>query len=305
MTVYAPPDPCVPGWRESAPGQVHPGIPGSGSPGRPGSYCPSAWTEDFDRAQMSTQVIMGRQSPSDVPTLRYVFPSDNGAVPPPAGEFSFDADQESSGWMFVSKTDDLGVDATIWLNYLHYASTITIQTLASTKEQRSYFVTGEPIEDATGYFAIPISWTQGTTDVPHGPIDMTLQLGREIPIPYQDTYGVEHYGRMVYNRTDLISTDRSKFETLADHILEIRGSNSVPRIDTVTLDARTGWPGHNMALMSQAAPERPSRYFCCMNVDGRRIFHRMMFATSVRHHIVDDEWTLVISLDLAEWAGVL
>ncbi len=289
-------------WIESSPGQIYPG--GSASPARPGSYCPQAWTEDFDRAAMSTEVLIGRSAPTDIPVLRYVFPSDTGAVPPPAGEFSLDNNQQDATTMYVSRTDDLGVDASIWINYLHNGGSLNYQTLADTKEQRGYRVTGDPTE-YPAYFAIPIFWTQGTTAVPHGPVDVTLNLGREVPQLWQDAYGVAHYGRMTFNRTDLINTDRLLFETLADRILEIRGSNSVPRLETVTLDARTGESGLNMGLMSLAAPEKPSRYLMSLDVNGRRIFQRMCFATSVRHHIVDDEWTLQIGLDIAEYAAQL
>jgi hypothetical protein len=289
-------------WIETSPGQIYTG--GSTSAGRPGSYCPASWTEDFDRGQMSTQVMIGRGLPSDIPVLRYVFPADTGPVPPPTGELNLNGSQTAATRLYVSRTDDLGTDAMIWLNYLHNGCSLTYQTLGTGKESRGYQVTGD-VAEYPSYFEIPIFWTQGTTAVPHGPVDLTLRLTRETPQLWQDAYGVSHYGRMVFNRTDLINTSTDMFVTLADRILEIRGSNSVPRLETVTLDARTGAPGHNMNLMSSAAPEKPSRYMCCLIVDGRHIFQRMCFANAVRHHITLDEWTLQITLDIAEWAAQL
>jgi hypothetical protein len=113
--------------------------------------------------------------------------------------------------------------------------------------------------------------------------------------------------RLNFTRTDLINTTTSLFETLADRILEVRGSNSVPRVESVTVDARTGrhFPLHNMTAMSAVRPEKPSRYKLRLQVGGRLIFDRMMFATSVRHTIERDEWSTVITFDVAEWAAQL
>ena len=112
---------------------------------------------------------------------------------------------------------------------------------------------------------------------------------------------------MPFQVTDLINTSKDLFETLADRILEVRGSNSVPRLETVTIDARTGktWPTQNMTLMSTAAPEKPSRYLMRLEVDDRTIFDRMAFCVAVRHFISPEEWTMRITLDIAEWAGTL
>ena len=130
-------------------------------------------------------------------------------------------------------------------------------------------------------------------------------IGQEVPQLWVDTYGVAHYGRMTFNRTDLINTDRDLFEKMADRILEVRGSNSVPRLEAVTIDARTGTP------LPQHRPDvagRPGETVALpddAHVDGRIIYDRMCFATAVRHFIGRSEWTLRITLDIAEWAAQL
>ena len=58
-----------------------------------------------------------------------------------------------------------------------------------------------------------------------------------------------------------------------------------------------------MDLMSTASPEKPSRYAMRLAVDERPIYDRMCFVAGVRHFISPDEWTLRITLDIAEWAG--
>jgi len=293
------------GWIESSPGQIVTGevsADGTGG-GRPGSYCPEDWEEDFDRSQMSTQVMVARSAPSNVPALRYIFAADTGPVPPAAGTFNLNGTQTAATKMYVSKQTDLGDDATIWLNYLHNGCSLSYKRLL-TNESRGYQVTGTAVEHA-GYFEVPIFWTQGTEVVPHGPQDLTLSITAEVPQVWHEDYGISHYGRMVFNRTDLISVNTDLFEKIATRVLAVRGSNSVPRLEAVTLNAATGKPGHNMSLMSLADPGKPSRYMCCMRVGGRQIFHRMCFATSTRHFISRDEWTLRISLDIAEWAALL
>lgn len=295
-------DPTDCGWHQSAPGQIHPGTPGSG--GTPGSYCPSSWEESFDRSEMSTSVAINNQLPQDVPTLRFIFPADAGAVPPSAGEMTLNGTQEAATRAYFNVRDDLGKDTTIWLRYLHNGSTISYATLAATKESRSYQVTGEVVVHPN-YVEVPITWTQGTTAVPHGPVDVTLGPTARVPEIWEDAYGVDHYGRISFSRTDLINTNRDLLPILADRILKIRASNSVPRLASVTLDARQGPEGHTASLMSRTDPGRPSRYQCCLQVGGRTIYNQICFASSVRHVITRSEWTTRIGLDVALWAGLL
>lgn len=291
-------------WTDGGTGAYYPGG-GPGSPGRPGSYCPQGWEEDFDRSQMSTQVLIARAAPTDVPVLRYTWSPAPGSLPPPAGTINLNSNPNEATHLYVRKVDAAGTDATLWLRYLHGKGDCSVNVKDAENKSRTYRVTAEPVEyDA--YFDVPVFWTEGTEILPPGAVDLTLSITAETPRLYQDAYGVGHYGRMTFQRTDLLNTETDLFVTLADRILEVRGSNSVPRLEAVTLDARTGDHGiHNMNLMSSAAPEKPSRYLCRLRVDDRVIFERMCFASAVRHFVARDEWTLRITLDIAEWAGTL
>jgi hypothetical protein len=288
---------------------------GGGTTG--GTVCPAGWEEDFDRSQMSTQVLIARSAPADVPQL-YFNLSEFGFVGPPApGGLVVDPNQEAATAMYISKTDGVGGDATIWVGYLNRHSTVTFNDGGDPdhvdsdgdpdpipERSRSYELVDDPIEHAD-YYELPVFWTAGTTHVPAGAVKLTMTIGTEVPQLWLDAYGVAHYGRMTFTRTDLINTDRDLFEKLADRILEVRGSNSVPRLEAVTIDARTGSPLRNMGLMSSAAPEKPSRYRMFLHVDDRIIYDRMCFVTGVRHFIAHNEWTLRVTLDIAEWAAKL
>ncbi len=289
------------------------GPPGSivyPEPGTTGTICPQGWEEDFDRSQMSTQVMIARSSPSDVPQLHYDL-AVTVTVPPASGVLSVDPNQEAATSIYISKTTTDSVDATIWLGYLNRHSTISYLSAgddtvdpATPETSRGYKLTADVIEHADHY-ELPVFWTQGTNHVPSGPVTLTLTVGQEVPQLWFDPYGVDHYGRMTFTRTDLINTDRTLFAKLADRILEVRGSNSVPRLEAVTIDARTGTPMANMRMMSAAAPEKPSRYRMWLQVGDRVIYDRMAFATAVRHFIGPNEWTLRITTDIAEWAAQL
>ena len=69
-------------WTESVPGAI---ARTSLTGGIPGDICPQGWEEDFDRSQMSTQVLIGRQLPSNIPTLHLQL---SEAGPPDDGELN-------------------------------------------------------------------------------------------------------------------------------------------------------------------------------------------------------------------------
>ena len=84
---------------------------------------------------MSTQVMIARQSPTQVPMLRYnLLPTP--APTPAAGVLSVDPNQEAATRIYASKTDADGVDATIWLGYLNRHSTSSTNRSATTPSTR-------------------------------------------------------------------------------------------------------------------------------------------------------------------------
>ena len=202
---------------------------GTGTAPRAGSYCPQGWEEDFDRSQMSTEVLIGRSAPSQIPVLRYNWVPAPGT--PAAGQITLDGNQVEATHMYVHRTAVGGGDASVWLAYLHDRSTVTVKDGGDpahvdgegapapiAPRSRTYTVTGD-VTAYPAYYDVPIFWTEGTEAVPPGELDVTLTISAEVPQLWVDTYGQDHYGRMTFNRTDLINTDRALFETLADRIL--------------------------------------------------------------------------------------
>lgn len=289
------------GFTPSDPDAVIPSTPAS--PLRPGDACPQTWDESADRSQMTTQVMIARQSPSNIPPLTYNFP---GANPPNPGEVVLNAAQSEATVIRVHKTMNTGADSTIWLRYLHTNDRVRFADADDTGVAVGYVLTGEPAEAAT-FFDLPVVWQDGQNPVPAGVTALTLSLLPQPPHLFYDAFGVPLYGVETLSRTDLINTSEDLLPTLADRILEVRGSNSIPRVEAVTLDARTG--GFNqptvMHLMSTAAPERPSRYRMRLQVNERPIYDRVCFVNSVRHFVSRDEWTVRLALDVAEWAAQL
>lgn len=286
-------------WYATNPGVVPPGY----TPGTPGDVCPTVWTEDADRSQMSTEVLIGRTLPSNIPDLAYTLGS--GSVT--TGEIVVvGPNQIEATALNISRASVGGANQSAWLDYLNVGSNLKITVVDDPTKSLGYQVSDDPTFHS-GYIAVPVAWRDGITTLDPGPVTLSISLGPEPPLLYWDDYGRDVYGRETFVRTDLINATRSLFETLADRILEVRGSNSIPRVDTVGIDARTGrdFPMQNMELMSTVRPEKPSRYAIALEVDGRLIYDRMMFATSVRHTIERDEWSTQITLDVAEWAGVL
>jgi hypothetical protein len=294
-------------WSVTDPDALIPGIPGT--PGTPGDVCPQGWTEDFDRSQMSTEVMINRLQPPVTPRLPYDFVTTTSA-PPASGQLRLNnADQTLATAMYVHKLGNGGIDVSIWLRYLIEDSSVRVAVWDDPGTLRGYRIVGAPTEHAS-YFEFPIQWEDGVDPLPAYGVFLTLSLLAEPPDRWIDTVGRDLYGVETFSRLDLINTSRDLFETLADQILEVRGVNSVPRVDSVTIDARTGqtFPGWNAQLMSSCRPELPSRYRCRLQVpveggDPRMVYDRMCFASSIRHLITRDEWTLTIGLDIAEWAA--
>jgi hypothetical protein len=136
----------------------------------------------------------------------------------------------------------------------------------------------------------------------------------EKPVLFSDDAAINRYGMQPFSRTDLLCANpQQMFPVLADRWFATRGVGSMPRVSEVTLDAATGTPydvgdyrvDPVIDLMATCAPERPSRYRCRLKThSGRQVFDRMMFATSVRHSISRNSWSLRIGLDLADWSSL-
>jgi hypothetical protein len=258
---------------------------------------------------MSTQVLLGRIQPSTTPNMPYNFVASTSA-PPSSGQIRLNnADQTIATRAYIHKVDSNGVNRAVWIRYLIDDASIQIKVFTDSVILRGYRVTAA-ITEHTDYFELTIQWEDGTT-VLATPVlvYLNLLLRPEPPQLFIDTAGRDAYGVETFTRMDLISNSLDGFTMLADQILEVRGINSVPRVESVTLDARTdrNFPVQNLRnadLMSSCHPYTPSRYRVRLQAaDGRWLYDRMCFASNVRHFISAKEWTTRIGLDIAEWAA--
>lgn len=105
------------------------------------------------------------------------------------------------------------------------------------------------------------------------------------------------YGIETFERTDLQTAEVEVLEDLAERYLETRGPHTIPRVRTVTLDARNG--DDVVDVLTYASPYAPSRYRCRLLTD-RLVFDEMYLLTGVQHQVDPDGWTTQLQLDLAE-----
>jgi hypothetical protein len=265
--------------------------------------CPVAWEMDFDRAQLTTQVEIGRETPS-IPPQTYTLSAGTGA--PAFGEVTLSsADQQGATRFRISTSPPSGGDIGTFLTYVKQGGTIRINDANDTgNKYRAYLVTGEASVTG-GYYDFPVMWTDGETAVPNGGITVMLNISAERPTFVPDQAAINAFGIETFSRTDLLNSSTVVFQTLAQRWIAIRGITSMPRVESVMLNAATGGNDQRrvMEIMATAAPEEPSRYRCRLKThSGRQVFDRIMFATEVRHFLSRDEWTTRIGLDAAEWA---
>jgi hypothetical protein len=111
-------------------------------------------------------------------------------------------------------------------------------------------------------------------------------------------YGVE----TAPERLDLQTADPWQLDTLATRLLETRGVSTMPRVQSLTLDA--GRDEATMQAMLSADPQLPSRWRLLVERAGRPLLDRMLLVTAVDHSWDPHGWTCSITLDDAEpWAA--
>ena len=170
-------------WTASNPGAVvPPSTPGTVTGG---DICPQDWDEDFDRSQMSTQVMIGRQLPSNIPRLLFTL-VDTG--PPDHGELFVSGGPDYV--LLVSKQQAVFPEhINSFLEFIKVDDTIRITHAGSTGQTLGWRVTATPIEHAL-YFEFPVFWTEGTLPFPEGDaVFFTRQLLPEPPLLYIDAVG--------------------------------------------------------------------------------------------------------------------
>jgi hypothetical protein len=123
------------------------------------------------------------------------------------------------------------------------------------------------------------------------------------PVQVDDTdaqllYGVE----TAPERLDLQTADPWQLDTLATRLLETRGVSTMPRVQSLTLDA--GRDTATMLAMLAADPQLPSRWQLIVERAGRPLLDRMLLVTAVDHNWDPHGWQASITLDDAEpWAA--
>lgn len=123
------------------------------------------------------------------------------------------------------------------------------------------------------------------------------------PVQVDDTaaqllYGVE----TTPERLDLQTSDGTQLLVLAQRLIETRGSTTMPRVNSLTLDAgrdRATW-----LAMLEADPQAPTRWHLIVERGGRPLLDRMLLVTSVEHSWDAHGWQASVRLDDAmPWAA--
>jgi hypothetical protein len=105
-----------------------------------------------------------------------------------------------------------------------------------------------------------------------------------------------------FERSDLLTADDADLAVMAERYVTTRGLDTMPRVESVTLDAASDpGDGRVVELMATARPEVPTRIRCRLQArDGRTVFDREMFVTGVAHDIgPTGRWTCTLTLDVA------
>lgn len=106
------------------------------------------------------------------------------------------------------------------------------------------------------------------------------------------------YGVETFERTDLTTSAVAELTKMADRLLKTRGADTIPRVRTVSLDARTG--DDVVDLLTASSCYRPARYRCRLALERGLVFDQNHYCTGVSHDIGPDGWTSELLLDIAD-----
>jgi hypothetical protein len=118
----------------------------------------------------------------------------------------------------------------------------------------------------------------------------------KVEVSDQDSWAL--YGIEPFERSDLSTRDVGDLATLANRYLKTRGPDTIPRIRTVALDARTG--DDVVDLLAAASPYRPSRYRCRLALERGVVFDQDHYCTGLGYVVTPDSWTADLNLDIAD-----
>jgi hypothetical protein len=106
------------------------------------------------------------------------------------------------------------------------------------------------------------------------------------------------YGVEGFERTDLSTRDQADLNRLANRYYFTRGPNTIPRIRTVSFDARTA--DNVVDLLTAASPYVPTRYRCRLLLNRGLVFDQEHYCTGVGYVVTPDGWTADLNLDISD-----
>lgn len=113
----------------------------------------------------------------------------------------------------------------------------------------------------------------------------------------QTLYGVETTPEL----TDLVTDNPVQLQLLADRLLRINGTSTMPRIAGMLFQPRAETLAMRQVIAA-ADPGRPTRWHVRLERDGRPVADRQLFVTSVRHTITAAAWRCEVTCDdAAPW----
>ena len=156
--------------------------------------------------------------------------------------------------------------------------------------------------DATLGNVEPTDVCPGTWERPfdRASISTRVVFGRdpETAIVQDDDEGMALYGMESLERLDLLTLSDADIVSLAARTLATRSHTTMPRVRSVSLDARMG--PRQLDVMTLADPFTPTHYRCrLVEQDGRLVFDDRYMTTALAHTITADVWQLEMNLDLA------
>lgn len=193
----------------------------------------------------------------------------------------------AGGWVFGTANGDVAFRGASWLN-------------SEASRAPDFVVTNDPAI-AEPITVCPSGWSR-----PYRRRDITarviLATPPSDPETYESTSTIDDCGADTLSIRDLWTKSPTDRANIADRLLTVRGPDTVPRLESVTVHAHHA--GDNRAAVDMAtliSATRPSRLRCRFLDDNNAVvFDDQCFATAVQHHITSDEWTIDVALDRSD-----
>lgn len=190
------------------------------------------------------------------------------------------------GWVFGDTDGDVVFRSSSWLN-----------TPASRHED--FTVTNDPA------IAEPITVCASRFSRPNRRRDIAARVilgveGLDPQPPYESTAVIDDYGAESYVVRDLWTKSTTTMADIAARILTTRSPDTIPRIDSVTINVDTDQDAA-VDLATLVSVTAPSRIRCRhLDSSGVVVFDDQCFAVGVTHRITATEWVVDVALDRSD-----